>query len=148
MEQPLPFRSLLSERSVQSLRGRHDSAVFMGTMKRSSTFVVLFLSAMTLFFAGVRGWADDAADKAQDIAQMKKVWEALMAFKKEKGSLPDKLSELVPDFLPDPKVLLSPKDDGDEANGPATRKEQKYPSNYGYEWGAQPFGDGSTFKAV
>jgi hypothetical protein len=117
-------------------------------MKRSWNFVGVFLSAVLLVLSACpRLRADDAADKAQDIAQMKKVWEALMAFKKAKGALPDKLSELVPDFLPDPKVLVSPKDDGNEQNGPLTTKDQKHPSSYGYEWGSQPFNE-LTFKEV
>jgi hypothetical protein len=125
-----------------------ESVVFVPAMKRSWNFVVVFLSAALLIFsASSRLRADDAADKAQDIAQMKKVWEALMAFKKTKGALPDKLSELVPEFLPDPKVLVSPKDDGNEQNGPLTTKDQKHPSSYGYEWGSQGFG-ALSFKEV
>jgi 5-hydroxyisourate hydrolase-like protein (transthyretin family) len=125
-----------------------ESVVFVPAMKRSWNFVVLFLSAALLILsASPRLRADDAADKAQDIAQMKKVWEALMAFKKAKGALPDKLSELVPEFLPDPKVLVSPKDDGNEQNGPLTTKDQKHPSSYGYEWGSQPFRQ-LSFKQV
>jgi hypothetical protein len=53
----------------------------------------------------------------------------------------------VPEFLPDPKVLVSPKDDGNEQNGPLTTKDQKHPSSYGYEWGSQPF-NALTFKEV
>src|SRR5688500_14968743 len=53
--------------------------------------------------------ADEATDRAQDIAQMKRVWEALMAYQKENGKLPDRLGALVPKHLANPKDLLSPR---------------------------------------
>src|SRR5678815_2983209 len=109
---------------------------------RTLPFVLL---AIMLFAGALR--ADDAEDRAQDIAQMKKVWEALMSYKKEHGKLPDRLGELVPDFLRNPKDLVSPRDDGEKENGPLTRKEEKYPSSYGYEWGPQPF-RGLTFTDI
>ena len=88
-----------------------------------------------------------AEAREQDIAQMKRVWEALMSYKKAKGRLPDTLSELVPEFLNEPKLLVSPIDDGELANGPLTKKEAKFPSSYGYEWGPQKFGE-LTFTEV
>lgn len=101
---------------------------------RSLPFVLL---AIMLFAGTLR--ADDAEERAQDIAQMKRVWEALMSYKKEHGKLPDRLGDLVPNFLRNPKDLVSPRDDGEKENGPLTRKEEKHPSSYGYEWGPQPF---------
>ena len=115
-------------------------------MNRSPKFVLPFLAVFSLVFP-LTARADDAADRATDIAQMKRVWQALMDYKKAKGALPDKLSDLVPDFLSDPKVLVSPKDDGDNQNGPLTLKEDKHPSSYGYEWGSQKFRT-LTFKEV
>jgi hypothetical protein len=108
--------------------------------------VAVFLLILMLGHGGAPLRADDA-DLATDIAQMKKVWEALMAYQEARGQLPDNLSDLVPEFLPDPKVLLSPRDAGAQQNGPLTVKDAKHPSSYGYEWGPQRFRQ-LTFKEV
>lgn len=91
--------------------------------------------------------ADEAEDRAQDIAQMKRVWEALMAYKTDRGALPEKLGDLVPKYLANAKDLKSPRDDGQQENGPLTLKEEKHPSSYGYEWGPQRFRN-LTFSEV
>ena len=57
-------------------------------MNRSPKFGFLFLAIFGSFILAAR--ADDAADRATDIAQMKRVWQALMDYKKAKGSLPDR----------------------------------------------------------
>ena len=47
-------------------------------------------------------------EKAQTIAQMRKVSDALKAFKKDRGQYPDYLSDLVPCYIPDADAMLSP----------------------------------------
>jgi hypothetical protein len=81
--------------------------------------------------------AEDASDRAQDIAQMKRIYEALMAYKKARGGLPDQLGDLVPEFLPNAKDLLSPRDLAKEfdAGGKAIQPR----SSYEYEWGPRRF---------
>jgi hypothetical protein len=111
----------------------------------STRILPFVLLAIMPFLGALR--ADDTEDRAQDIAQMKRVWEALMSYKKAKGQLPERLGALVPDHLRNPKDLVSPRDDGEKENGPLTRKEDKYPSSYGYEWGPQMF-RGLTFTEI
>ena len=61
-------------------------------------------------------------EKAVDKEHMLEIWKALMAFVDAKGKAPDNLSDLVPDYLPDAKVLLSP----------AAKRIGKSPVNSGY----------------
>jgi len=51
----------------------------------------------------------EARDEAVDKEHIMTIWKALMACQKAKGKLPDYLSDLVPEFLPDKEVLLSPR---------------------------------------
>jgi hypothetical protein len=48
------------------------------------------------------------AEKEIDSAQMRQIWKALMAYVADKGQTPDYLSDLVPEYLPDKSVLVSP----------------------------------------
>src|SRR5688572_16063492 len=76
----------------------------------------------------------DPSERDQDIAQMEQVFGALMAYRKAKGQLPNHLGGLVPEFLPDPKLLLSPAAAGEARQG-AIAGNAHVPSSYLYEWG-------------
>ena len=47
-------------------------------------------------------------EKEIDKKQLRQIYDAIQAYRKKHGDLPTWLSELVPDFLPDPEVLVSP----------------------------------------
>lgn len=72
-------------------------------------------------------------DKAVDKEHMMTIWKALMAFQKARGRLPDYLSELVPEFLPDQAVLLSPARDFRKG-----KTDPKLNTAYIYEFRADP----------
>ena len=76
-------------------------------------------------------------DKAVDKEHMMTIWKALMAFQKAKGKLPDYLSDMVPEFLPDQGVLLSPTKDAK-----SYKTDPKVKTPYVYEFRADKIGDG------
>ncbi len=73
-----------------------------------------------------------AEDKKTDKAQMLQIWKALQAYKEAKGNFPDYLSDLVPDFLPDKEVLLSPDEKAKPRNGENPYDDPKLPCSYMY----------------
>ncbi len=86
---------------------------------------------LVLCFSGlalIRADDDTAKNKATDIAQMKKIFDALTAYKKAKGDFPPHLSDLVPEYLPDAKVLLSPLDVADPPAPPRGRDPKNSPA--------------------
>ncbi len=112
-----------------------------------SMFLPLLLALLTPML--VRGVDRDEKTKAADIENIKKIGEAIAAFKKAKGDYPGHLHELVPEFLPDAKVLVSPL--GVEADPRAVKREYdpKYPCTYCYEFSAEPFYQtGKTFREI
>ena len=86
---------------------------------------------------------EEARNKATDKDHMLQIWKAIMAYKKTKGTIPDYLSDLVPDFLPDQNVLMSPtKPSGMHAKG-----DPRWQVSYSYEFSALPMGgSGQTFR--
>jgi hypothetical protein len=116
--------------------------------RRMPSKLLLFLLACLLPSFAI---ADDELDKAKaaDTANLKKIWEALSAFKKAKGEYPAHLNELVPDYLPDAKVLVSPL--GVEADPRAAAKEYdpKLPCTYSYEFSTDEFrGSGLSVREI
>jgi hypothetical protein len=110
---------------------------------------LLFLLIACLSPMAARADDDREKAKAGDVANMKKIWEALSAYKKAKGEFPPNLHALVPDYLPDVKTLVSPL--GPEAEPRAASKEydEKYPCTYCYEFGTNDFlGRGITFREL
>ncbi len=103
---------------------------------------LLCLFAVFAFVAPLR--ADEAADKAKDIGQMKKIWEAIQAFRKAKGDVPKHLSDLFPDFLSDKSLLVSPRG-ADGKLGDSEMEDPTLPCSYGYEFVGQ--GKGSIKEA-
>ena len=75
----------------------------------------------------------EAKNKMVDREHMMTIWKALMAFQKARGRLPDYLSELVPEFLPDQAVLLSP-----AKNLNKGKTDPKLNTAYIYEFRADP----------
>jgi hypothetical protein len=87
----------------------------------------------------------EAKDKETDKQHLLQIWKALMEYKKAKGQLPDYLSDLVPDYLPDKAVLLSPAKDA-RVRG---KTDPRLPTSYAYEFRAEAFGnDGLTYREV
>lgn len=89
-------------------------------------------------------------EKEKDREQMLQIWKAVMAYVSEKGQTPDHLSDLVPAYLPDKAVLVSPvcKRLG-FVTGNNGYEDPKLPSSYCYEFSAGRFaGGGKSFREV
>ncbi|MEO6784700.1 MAG: carboxypeptidase-like regulatory domain-containing protein [Chthoniobacteraceae bacterium] len=93
--------------------------------------------------------ASEEEEKAQTIAQMSKVWEALMAFKKDRGQYPDYLSDLVPRYISDPDALVSPTEKRPGRHGDNGQTDPKFRTSFCYEFSAQKFNKSSrTFREI
>ena len=79
------------------------------------------------------------AEKEIDSAQMKQIWKALMAYVADKGQTPDYLSDLVPEYLPDKGVLVSPAHRRTGMSGDNGHVDPKLPASYCYEFSARKF---------
>lgn len=97
------------------------------------------------------GWAqaisaeDEAREKAVDKEHLQTIWKALMEYKRVKGELPEFLSDLVPEFLPDKSVLVSPA----FISGLLGRVDPRLPVSYSYEFRAEQMGNsGRTFREI
>ncbi|MDR3405765.1 MAG: carboxypeptidase regulatory-like domain-containing protein [Chthoniobacter sp.] len=73
---------------------------------------------------------------AQDKRQMLQIWQAIMEYKKDHGQVPDYLSDLVPQYLPDKAVLVSPVEGAYRRGSP----DPKLPCSYSYEFSTGPYG--------
>ncbi|MHA3770716.1 hypothetical protein ACXR0O_04160 [Verrucomicrobiota bacterium sgz303538] len=87
-------------------------------------------------------------DKATDKAQMHQIWEALMKYKKDKGKLPDALSDLVPAYLPDPAVLISPAETRTGRRGNNGFDDPKLKCSYCYEFSGIRFNNNKSFREI
>ena len=101
-------------------------------------FVLCLLSSV-LFTAHLRAAPDAPDDKMrQCAAQLTTIHNALAAYEKDHGRLPDQLSDLLPKYLPDPNLLHCPADpapEGTPGRGFAHR-DPKLPASYTYEFSA------------
>jgi hypothetical protein len=79
------------------------------------------------------------AEKEIDSAQMRQIWKALMAYVADKGQTPDYLSDLVPEYLPDKSVLVSPAHRRTGMSGDNGHVDPKLPASYCYEFSARKF---------
>jgi uncharacterized GH25 family protein len=90
-------------------------------------------------------WAEE---RAIDRQHMKQIYDALMAFKKDKGQLPDWLSDLFPKYLTDPEVLVSPVEKATGESRLFGYDDPKMKTSYIYEFGGAMSGrkgnDGKT----
>jgi hypothetical protein len=86
---------------------------------------------------------EDARNKATDKEHMTQIWKAIMEYKKAKGALPDYLSDLVPEFLPDKDVLISPT----VPSGLRRKGDPRLQVSYSYEFRADLMSGGKrTFR--
>jgi len=114
-------------------------------MNRTVLPVGLLCSALALLLSLSVFAADREAGKDTDKEQLQQVWTAIMAYKKAYGHLPDYLSNLVPEFLPNGSVLLSPL----EAKKKRDANDPNLPTSYSYEFSVRPFGNrGRTFREL
>lgn len=88
---------------------------------------------------------DEVQQKATDKEHLQTIWKALMEYKKSKGHLPDFLSDLVPEFLPDKSVLVSLA----PVSGLLGPVDPKLPVSYSYEFRMEKMGNsGKTFRVL
>lgn len=91
----------------------------------------------------------EEAEKTQTIAMMRKLWEALIAFKKERGEFPDYLSDLVPKYFPNADALISPTEKRTGRHGDNGQTDPKSRTSFCYEFSAQKFNNSSlTFREL
>ena len=94
-----------------------------------------FLSVIVWFAVALgAAWAGVEENKKTDREHMEKIREALFKYHDEHGELPAHLSDLVPDYLPDKAVLVSPAENVDRPVGPGAFPDPKLPCSYGYEF--------------
>jgi hypothetical protein len=82
---------------------------------RTGQWFLSFIAAAAFCLAGAmlnaqssRTTPPTEAEKEIDIRQMRQIFDALQAYRKQHDKWPNYLSDLVPGFLPDPEVLVSP----------------------------------------
>lgn len=92
------------------------------------------------------GWAADDLEKARavDTAHLKAIWAALVEYQKAKGDYPPHLADLIPGFLPDEKVLLSPLGNDGDPYAKKGEYDPKYPCSYSYGFSTEGFRGGKT----
>ena len=117
----------------------------MQSLRALLIFTVTFTIGCT---AALRA-ASEEEEKAETVTKMRRVWEAIMAFKKEHGQVPDNLSDLVPDFLPDKDTLISPTEKRTGRKGDNSYVDPNIRSSFCYEFSAREFaGQGRKFREV
>jgi hypothetical protein len=83
--------------------------------------------------------------KEQDIAQMRRVLDALQRYEKEKGTLPSRLLALVPTFLPDRASIIPPS--AEKRSAEEEREDEEDDDEWdpagAFEFAAPFFGDGA-----
>ncbi|HEV7868114.1 MAG TPA: carboxypeptidase-like regulatory domain-containing protein [Chthoniobacteraceae bacterium] len=110
------------------------------------TLTVLALGSAILLASATKTFAETIDAREADKAQMLRIWTAVMTYKKERGTIPDHLSDLVPEFLPDAAMLVSA---GDGAPGQYPfKRDPRLPCSYGYEFSAHSFFGPKTFREV
>lgn len=83
--------------------------------------------------------------RQKDKEQMLQIWKAIMDYKKAKGQLPDYLSDLVPEFLPEKEVLISPVENAYFRGA----SDPKLKTTYSYEFSVEAYGRGGLpFRSV
>jgi hypothetical protein len=88
-------------------------------------------------------WEETLREK--DKEHMLQIWRAIMDYKKAKGQLPDYLSDLVPDFLPEKEVLISPVENAYFRGA----SDPKLKTTYSYEFSVEAYGQGGLpFRSV
>jgi hypothetical protein len=103
--------------------------------------LLTFLCAVALGFGGVAhaGAAGVEEEKAETLTMMRRVGEALMAYKNDNGRYPDELSDLVPRFLPDAAALISPTEKRTGRHGDNGHIDPKFRTSFCYEFTSRKF---------
>ena len=100
-----------------------------------------FVAPATVFAQAISP-EQEAKEKAVDREHLEIIWKALMEYKKANGKLPNYLSDLVPEFLPDKSVLVSPA----FISGLLGRVDPRLPVSYSYEFRMEKMGTGRSFR--
>lgn len=118
---------------------------FMNTAR----LLLVAFASLVVFAAGENKTDIEDEEKAETIAQMHRVWDAIMSFKKDHGQLPDYLSDLVPGYLPNADALVSPTEKRTGRHGDNNYPDPKIRSSFCYEFSAATFGGGGQpFRKV
>jgi hypothetical protein len=107
------------------------------------TVCILLLAIPPALRAEVR---EEEDEKAETWAMMHRAWEAIMAYRKDRGQLPDYLSDLIPDYLPDVDALLSPTEKRTGRHGDNGHKDPKARNSFCYEFSAAKFRSQTTMR--
>lgn len=102
-----------------------------------------FLASPGVFLIALIGCAQatlEDDEKAETWAQMHRAWVAIMAYQKDHGQVPDNLSDLVPDYLPNADALISPTEKRTGRHGDFEHKDPKFRNSFCYEFSAEKFG--------
>ncbi len=95
------------------------------------------------------GAASIEEEKAVTIAMMRKVWDALAAFKRDNGQYPGELSDLVPRYLPDADELISPTEKRTGRHGDNGQVDPKFRTSFCYEFTTRRFNKSKdSFRAI
>ncbi|MBP7948256.1 MAG: carboxypeptidase regulatory-like domain-containing protein [Verrucomicrobiales bacterium] len=120
---------------------------------------VFYLLLVCLRWAVVSGVAAPAsgetakpteADRETDVRHLREIHAALFAFKKDQGTFPAFLSDLVPKYLPQ-ETLVSPakaKGAPPVSGGSEEHADPKIEPSYGYEFSSKEFRAGRSFAEV
>src|SRR5690606_30547640 len=104
----------------------------------SSTVPALLLSLLMIgghFMASAQVFGT-AAEKEIDKRQMLEIYRAIRAHERDHGKLPDYLADLVPGYLKDPSVLISPVEIRTGRSALLNFGDPKIKSSYIYEFSA------------
>jgi protocatechuate 3,4-dioxygenase beta subunit/thiol-disulfide isomerase/thioredoxin len=117
---------------------RWSSVFRAGFARRWSGFriVAVFLFAIGLPLAHGQD-SGTAAEKEIDKRQMRQVFDAIRAYERDHGKLPDWLADLVPEYLKDPAVLVSPVEIRTGRSALLNFGDPKIKSSYIYEFSAR-----------
>jgi hypothetical protein len=121
---------------VRTIALAHGSVAPMHVCRSLLVAVRAVLLALPI---GLRADAQDEEEKAETRVQMRRVWAAIMAWKKDHGEVPDHLSDLIPKYLPDTNALLAPKQRRTGAAGDNNYRDPKFRGSFCYEFSALKF---------
>jgi uncharacterized GH25 family protein len=87
-----------------------------------------------------QGPEPSAQEKEIDQQHLQQIYQAIQAYRKDRGDLPKWLSDLVPHYLPDPTVLMSPFEERTGRSALFGYVDPKARTSYIYEFGGNPAG--------
>ena len=77
-------------------------------------------------------------DREADRRNLRRIYDAIQAFKQKRGDLPAALSDLFPEFLQDTNVLISPEHARSGRFPSTSYKDPKHPASYSYQFSSAP----------